>query len=254
MQAATTHSVVLGMRFSVRAMTARDELILKTMVQALNKRFQSQGKTSWTYTAANDNADLHIIGDSLLPKTPLETPSASVKSVLMVVHTPHAKHPYVLLPLRADELSIELEKLASSASLPTNLKKPGIIAPLPSATTRAHSVLAQSAEPIVLGDLDVVRLTQWPPMALLKSPNCMKIATVMNGRAINIKNIQTRTGVAAAECQQFFAALQAAGILQIQPGTSRPILQPISAATGQMAVNVKPPAGLLSRIRLRLGL
>ena len=276
MQAASIHPVGFNLRFSVQSMAARDELILKTMVQALNRRFESQGKVRWTYAAANTAVDLQIIGDSLLPKTPRDLQIASAKSVLRVVHAPSAKHPYVLLPLRADELAIELEKLGSLATTPPELKKSNALPTLPTIPTLPPSVekpFGDGPSPVRfstnanaarepaqfvptqltnLGELDVVRLKQWPPMALLINQNRMKLATVMNGRAMSIKTIQSRTGVAAPECQQFLAVLQAAGYLQIQVGI--PLGLSTSSALSQVIAISKPPSGLLSRIRLRLGL
>jgi hypothetical protein len=91
-----------------------------------------------------------------------------------------------------------------------------------------------------------MRLLRWPPADLVSSAQRMRLATVMTGKVMSLDEVQHRTGAPLEVCTLFIQELVARGC--VVPAS------PAVPATGTATPHRPSQAGLLARIRSRLGL
>lgn len=235
--------------FSVEGLSARDELLVKSLVRLLGHRTLQQ----WVFQANPAEAALHILDAEAVPAQgglPARAP------VLLVGRTDPGRGPFLRLPPHADEFERILNQLGTQ-----------ILQVRVQVAAEPESAPAES-QPVGSGSF---RLLRWPPAAMLGIPWRTKLATLMVGQALPIDLLHQRSGVALAECAAFVRELQRAGLLRevVAPGVAVaqapqvPVL--VTAATGSvefvrsLAPSLstipapKAPPGLLARIRARLG-
>jgi len=212
--------------FTLEGFTGREETLFKAFVRLLDHRTLQQ----WVYRPAQP--DLRVVADSVAPDAaPVSASQADPHGPLMLtISVAPGQRPHcVSLPLRADELEAELNSLGQLR-------------------VGAANPAQASAMPAPTGSF---RLLRWPPAELLGSPERVQFATLMVSKPFSLAGVQQRSGLAPAACAQFFAELQDARLLVAMP-SGAPELQSASAETASRAAVA--PAGLLARIRSRLGL
>lgn len=168
--------------------------------------------------------------------------------------------------MRPDALERELNRLGSLATTQR------------ADTTQANTTQANSAQ-LLTGMLlsqtqplqtptGAMRLKQWPSSHLLSGPGRMRLATLLTGQPMDVDELARRSKLERRLCQMFVNDLQRAGLLhypapvQPAPTMGSPTTQPSPASPSmpqevRTAIVAKPAlasAGLLDRIRMRLGI
>ena len=227
--------------YSTHLLTARDDMLLKNLVRLVDHKSQHV----WVHTT--NQASLNIIGDAIVSKTDAQLPPQAAKATLMVVHGPHRSQPFVLLPIHAQELVDALDKIGTKLAAASTVSKASQTDALPNLPTAPQSSAYQ------------YRLTSWPSRELIKTPNRIKLATIMIGGYHSVDKLQLRSGLNADDCAVFLQEMQAAGlVMQLEP--AGPVAASSAAAThapsgaGVTKPKIQLQSGLLARIRLRLGL
>jgi hypothetical protein len=237
-------------RFSVEGLSARDELLFKSLVRLLDNRTPQQ----WSYST--EQPQLRVVEEDFLPqirKNLLSEVSVDRFSVLVIGHTQQEHLHFLHLPLHANELEVMLNKLGPQLA----------------------SFDAAPADPVLpdtsLGNEDAFVLLRWPPVALMGTPARIKLATLMCGKPMTGLLLQKRSGSSAQECADFMDTLLHAQLLErvgagapvagVQQNASATPPQPslaklptLAERTTATAANSKVSIGLLARIRNRLGL
>ncbi len=208
------------MTFSVEGLAAREELLVKSFVRLLKHRTIHD----WFYQA--QPADLRMVADGVLSKN-LAVLSGEQQQALVLGATPSQRPNYLCLPLRADELLAELNRLG------------GLIA-------AARPALTDTPD----WSRETIRLLRWPPAALVATPQRMRLATLLTGKPLTLAQLQLRSGQSLVPCTQFLDDLHRAGLLdRPQQNVGKAAVVPV--ATAKLAI---APLGLLARIRSRLGI
>lgn len=215
----------LTLGFSLAGLSARDETLFKSFIRLIDHRLPHR------WVCQPQNADAGIVGDEYKPASPGTTSATVARSVpMLTLTTLRPSGPGVLaLPLHAEELEQALNQLA-------------------------RHVLARRASAHFDTSIDTqhaMRLLRWPPAQLLDSPLRIRLATLLSGKPASVDMLQLRSGASEEACVRFFSDLTRAGLLQ--PDMSAPRAPVAQAPTvGQAARAVH--SGLLSRIRMRLGI
>ncbi len=110
-------------------------------------------------------------------------------------------------------------------------------------------VLARRAPVVASVPAEALRLRRWPPADLLRTPDRMRLATLMTGRVLSLADLQRHSGQPQSACEAFIADLLRAGALDAV-GAAQPMQ---SARPAAASAQPRVQAGLLSRIRNRLG-
>ena len=164
------------------------------------------------------------------------TASPAVQQVLMLGVGNVQRQSYLRLPLHANELEAELNRLGT------------LIAPVKKV---ASTVPLETSEGVPM------RMLRWPPATLLTTASHMRLATLMVGRPLALHELQHRSGESLAECIAFFNSLKHLDLLVPAATASSSTLArmeiEISKAPSQVMKSPTQP-GLLMRIRMRLGL
>ncbi len=220
--------------FSLHSLPAREELIFKSVVRLLSHKTHQL----WLYYPyyGTVRADLLVVAEGSIPRTSASHHGA-LQHVLTLGASGRSRDFYLRLPLRADELEAELNRLGGliQASITTS---------------------NQPAAPAQPQELDVAfRLLRWPPAALLVTRERMRLATLMTGRAVTVISLQKLSGANLQTCSEFVDELRRAGLMRDL--TSQPARE-LEVATPPVSNTVPAQAGgqsgLLARIRQRLGI
>ena len=169
--------------YRLDGLTDRDVLVFKSMVRLLGHRTQHE----WVYSPLS--TELSVVADGL--------PAAQVASVMaqqiltLGVHNVH-RHSYLRLPVHANELEAELNRLGL------------MIAPAPKAAP------ALSAEPT---ETRPMRMLRWPPASQLTTLSRVRLATLMSGKPMTIYELQQRSKENLAVCTAFFKDLKQMDLL-----------------------------------------
>lgn len=249
MDSHTPHKTEL--RFSVAGLPAREELLFKSMVRLLSHRTVQ----IWLYSPEAAQLLVCSEGHALQSQVPY---------VLTLGVAAAVREAYLMLPLRADELERELNRLGA------------LIAH--SGQSRLAHTPQTTAAPIERSAANTAwRMTRWPPAQILAAPGRMHLATLMTGKPATLAWLQQHSGQTLANCQAFIDELQQASLLTphapaghsgANQSTSRPAAlhansapAPVPADTAAglssspVALNsMHANPGLLARIRSRLGL
>ena len=222
-----SHEVAMtrpSLTFSVEGLSVRDELLVKTFVRLLVTRTEHE----WLYQA--QPADLRMVAEGVLSKN-LVAHSGDQQQALVLGALPSARANYLCMPLRADELLQELNRVGA---------------------------MITAARPMVASDptdwnKEPARLLRWPPTSLINTPARMRLATLLTGKPQTLAMLQLRSGQPLADCRVFLSDLERTGLLK---GVLAPA-SPSSHAAQAPAKTDSPvvaPSGLLARIRNRLGI
>ena len=256
-----------SLSFNVEGLSARDEVLVKSLIRLLGHRTHQQ----WTFQADPAQAALHLRDADTAPAT---VALHSAVPVLVVGRTDPGQGAFLRLPPHADEFEQLLNRLGTQ------------ILQAQALATRAQVERAEPAPPSVpvpqpLSD-GSFRLVRWPPAALLGEPWRTKLATLMVGQALPLDVLHQRSGVTLADCTAFVRELQQAGLVReavaASPTAGRASARALAAAPAAApgvggagaAVSIangpallpipsslptppKAQPGLLARIRARLG-
>ena len=254
-----------SLSFSVEGLSARDELLVKSLVRLLGHRTHQQ----WNFQSDPAQAALHLCDADIAAATAAVALQSAVP-VLVVGRTDPGQGPFLRLPPHADEFEQLLNRLGAQI-----LQAHATTTPVQAERTEPASAIVPAPEP--LNDRSF-RLVRWPPAALLGAPWRTKLATLMVGQALPLDVLHQRSGVALADCTGFVRELQQAGLVREAGAAGSPTAgqtpalalataftaAPVVAATANGADLLSIPfplptppkaqPGLLARIRARLGL
>lgn len=220
--------------FSLHSLPAREEFIFKSIVRLLSHKSHQL----WLYCPyyGGVRADLLVVAEGSIPRTSASDHGA-LQQVLTLGASGRSRDFYLRLPLRADELEAELNRLGD----------------LIQASITASSQTAAPAQP---QELDIAfRLLRWPPVALLATRERMRLATLMTGRAVTVSSLQKLSGAGLQTCSDFVDELRRAGLMQdLASQSTRGGDLAIPSASKPAAARAAGQSGLLARIRQRLGI
>ena len=225
---------VTPLRYSIKGLEPRDEILLKSLIRLLSHRTEHQ------WLGATEQAHLEITGSSANPACGLHEDNAQQPTRLIMAHDapPEAQH-FLRLPLHVNELELKLNQLGRLI-----VKTPAFLRNATPPTRQA------TAATLVI----TYRLHRWPHAFLLTSSDRLKLATLLTVRALSLAALQERSGQTQQACEVFVNDLQNAGFLQ-PPTVLSPARQTLTqAAVAPVQQRVTVPMGLLARIRQRLGL
>ena len=214
--------------YSLEGLPDREVLVFKSMVRLLGHRTHCQ----WVYSPFS--TELRVMADGL--PTASSTQSPLVQQVLTLGAGNVQRQSYLRLPLHANELEDELNRLGV------------LIAPVMKASTTLTFEFDEATP---------MRMLRWPPAGLLTTTTHMRLATLMAGKPLTLLELQQRSGVNMASCMAFFNGLRHLDLLVPATGLSLPTAAAMQAAASKMhpqIVTNPVQASLFTRIRMRLGL
>lgn len=213
--------------YSLSGLPDREVLVFKSMVRLLGHRTHCQ----WVYLA--HSTELHVVAEGL-PASLEQAPLAQQTLVLGAGN--FQRQSYLRLPLHANELEAELNRLGA------------LINP-------ANTVAAPA--PLETAEDGPMRMLRWPPATLLTSVSYIRLATLMASKPLTLRELHHRSGESMAMCMAFFNGLKQHELLVPATAASLPAAAHMQQATPKVLLQTtKSPvqAGLLARIRMRLGL
>lgn len=229
--------------FSIEGLSAREELLLKSLVRLLSFKTQQH----WLYSA--DSLHLRVQADSYKAQ-----PGASIckaQQVLILGIAAMPRQGFLCLPLRAHELEVELNRIGALIGHTT-------LAAQPSGALDAPSVLVQISDVAEPLQGSAQKLRQWPPPHLLAQPGRVRLATLLTGRPLTLEQLQRISGHSLLDCKNFLADLAQAKLLtggvQAQAQAHIPAAQHTQQVASSSAHAPPSAPSLFARIRLRLGL
>ncbi|WP_296909180.1 hypothetical protein [Polaromonas sp.] len=232
--------------FCIQGMPSREQMVFKSFVRLLDHCVNHQ----WLYYPENDaqRTDIVVIQHG---HTPVPRLASERQQIVLTVGTHVSTEAFFLQwPVRAFELENELNRLGDLV-----------------ATRRVRLAAAASEAADALVDAITtsgpkIRLHQWPPSTLLTVPGRLRLATLLSARAMDVCELQRRSRLPAAVCEDFVADMQRARL--ISSASSCVVQLPVGPKTTEpsaVARSAKPqaerpfvPLGLLDRIRIKLGL
>ncbi|MCW5649378.1 MAG: hypothetical protein KIS62_06525 [Ramlibacter sp.] len=201
--------------YSLHGLSEREMTLFKSFVRLLDHL------THQRWTCNQIDAQLRVVREGAA-----SPPPAKDRPVLVLCSgtptTPHA----ISYPIHADALERELNLLGDLIAL--------------------HAPAAPRSTP-AWSRQDLVHLSRWPTPELLNSRDRIRLATLMTGRPLTLRDIHERSGVEEDSCFEFVTVLANSGML---------VRESSGLAPRQVSANhaAAIQAGLLSRIRSRLGL
>ena len=214
--------------YSLEGLPDREVLVFKSMVRLLGHRTHCQ----WVYSPFS--TELRVMADGL--PTASSTQSPLVQQVLTLGAGNVQRQSYLRLPLHANELEDELNRLGV------------LIAPVMKASTTLTFEFDEATP---------MRMLRWPPAGLLTTTTHMRLATLMAGKPSTLRELQQRSGENLAACTAFFNGLRRLDLLVPATAALPPALAHMQPAALKMLPQIMkspPQPGLLMRIRMRLGL
>jgi hypothetical protein len=211
--------------FATEGLTAREELLLKSLIRLLDHRTHQQ----WDYTA--HLADIWLVAQGCkVPQTAFS----------------RDKQPKVLTFSPTTEVSAQAQ-----------LARPFNANQIEAALNHIGAILAAQ----VVGHtqstmVETYRLIRWPTALVQGNPKHIMIASVLLGKPMSLQEITKQSGSTQNECLQFINALKIEQLVtvkqnyleQLSPGTSPAIHHLYHMAHPQ------PLPSLFARIRSRLTL
>lgn len=212
-----------SLTFSLHGLSTHDETLFKSFVRLLAHRTRQQ----WTFTPSSTATAADVC---VTAQATAHTITQGQKA--LIVGTAHRGEPYfVSFPFHADALEQVLNNLGENITADKR-------APL--GATTAISLNTQ------------FRLLRWPSADLLATPSRMRLATMMTGRWTTLASLQERSSIPPDVCRQFVSDLVRADLLTETQAAAPSPASHQAAATRTPVTQVE--AGLISRIRSRLGL
>lgn len=196
-------------RFRTLGFSERDALVVRSMVRLL------AGRTRDRWLAVDlDPVHLVVVPVGFAGELPAGAAAMNVA-----------------LPLRADDLWSQLDRVSGQLALDEGMLRPSRAGP------------GGEPVPVAAGPGRRLQLLRWPPDALLGSDlRYLRLATMLGARPFAIDELAAKSNIPLATCHAFAAVLHANGVAQwlIDPD------DPHGPGGGN--------AGLISRIRSKLGL
>ncbi len=244
--------------FCVEGLQPREELLVKSLIRLLDHLTHQQ----WRYQPPDGKAHIHLLLAAPGTSDAFAARYGQLPAALLELSYQGENGPgHMLWPLRPDVLEKELNRLGSLATTQR------------ADTTQAGSthlltgMLLSQIQPLQT-PTGAIRLKQWPSSHLLSGPGRMRLATLLTGQPMNVDELVRRSKLERRICQTFVNDLQHAGLLHcatfVQPaptvGSQAAQSLPASPSMPQdvrTAMAAKPvlaSAGLLHRIRMRLGI
>lgn len=222
--------------YCVGGLSARDEMLFKTLVRMLDHLTHQQ----WRYKVPtpSEHVDLLVLAEG-------SKPAASTSphpQVLWLSKEGTRLTGFLPWPLRPEALEAELNRLGGLA-LDRRGPKPGsaLFTGAATGTPTGRSV------PVKL-----MRLKKWPPARFLNGPGRMRLATLLTGNAMSLDELVYRSALPLPLCEAFVVDLQRAGLLIAPAIVFKPAQLHDATQPAQLAK--PPPQGLFAKIRMRLGL
>ena len=240
--------------YSAHALSPRDALVFRTVLRLLKTKL----KHRWEYSEVA--CDLLVAGDNpLAASTSLELYQSLAGITVLVGVTPRGRENYLCLPILPADVQSMLDALGDKLRA---MSRENSAAPVLHFNAAVTARVAPDSAPSDLSHLGLVgqrfKLKRWPPQQTLGTPSRLKMATAILAVPISLDALAQRSGSKPSECLVFLSDIQKAGLLVMSKddSSSKPSL---SAQTAQLPVKSAAPAqpvkaGLLSRIRSRLGL
>ncbi|MBP8018809.1 MAG: hypothetical protein KAY82_02110 [Hylemonella sp.] len=204
--------------FSFHGLSDREMTLFKSFIRLVDHLVHQH----WTF--AQGTGQVRVVSPSFFASLGQE------QGALLVLGTgaTSAQHA-ISLPIHANDLERELNLLGNVIAV-------------------AGPSTAHATAPVVLAT-DLMHLTRWPTPALLNTNTRerIRLATLMTGRPLTLREIQERSGVPEDSCFEFVNELIQAGLVTREAGSA--VVRQVSA-TATAAIQT----GLLARIRSRLGL
>ena len=126
--------------------------------------------------------------------------------------------------------------------------------PIPSAVTYAVAQPLGEVTPALLPSLlpgARCRLRRWPPSAVLQAHHHHRtLASFLSSRHLDLDELARLSNVERTLCEEFAVTLVTLGVLDVQPASA---FTPLRSAAAPIAAS-PAPAGLVTRLRRRLGL
>ena len=239
------------LRFSVEGLSPRDELLLKSLVRILDHRTEY----SWQCISERigEQVDLRVVSERSVVNIEPRL-AANFQAVLIITSAQPAEVGVLALPLRADLLEQELNRqgrliCGKQDQLPDHAA--------PSIPSPALSIVQPGFEPVRILNTSPLRLNRWPPIALLNSSAKLKMATLLSGKPITVAQLADRANQTLSLCNDFIAELRRANLVveDLVPVTAMRInLHSEESEENKSPEIMNATRGLLSRIRVRLGL
>ena len=255
--------------FSVEGFAAREELLLKGYIRLLDYLTEHQ----WQYHEPSTmrRVDLLIASAQIQPTRFLQAGDRAQPVLQLGGDDTRQSAFFLTWPLKPNELEKQLNRLGRLICSGASVQTQGAASHLNTASARpgVARIDESTAEVTPADTAQLYSLRQWPKPMLLAEPGRMRLATLISGRGMSLDEIVLRSALPASVCERFLADMQTAGLLapqaqpaqpdpdlsRIVPTAKKPRLEPqherqFTLAT--VAAFVQP--GLLSRIRMRLGI
>lgn len=237
----------MPLSFSIDGLQAREELLFKSLVRLLSHRTLH----NWAYCQPmlSSNVNLKVIAEGIkLPSFALD----AAQQVLTLGSQSTLRPFYLTLPLRADDLEKELNRIG------TLITQKNAVLPITIAPNYLQSNLPNQLNDIASDPHVLMRLLRWPPTHLLGGLGRIRIATLMTGQPMTLNMLEARSGQTSQNCADFISDLKNAGLVVMVESNS--VAPPERFNTGADGTEKtahapnQPAANLLARIRNRLGL
>jgi hypothetical protein len=212
--------------YCLEGLPDREVLVFKSMVRLLGHRTAC----AWVYSPLS--TELRVVADGL-PATALH--SALAQQVLTLGAGNVKRQSYLRLPLHANELEAELNRLGALIA-PTN-------------KTAAAALVADAAKPM--------RMLRWPPATVLTTTTRVRLATLMAGKPLAVGELQQRSKENLAVCTAFFDDLRQLNLLipaVTLPAATTTHAESTDQRDPQQTKKIPVQPSLFERIRMRLGL
>ena len=205
--------------YSLHGLCDREMTLFKSFVRLIDHL------THQHWTCTQGEGQLRVVGAAVVGEF-----MASAVPVLVIGTAAPSSFHAIALPIHANDLERELNALGDLIE---------VRVPVASvATTPGTNTIKPN---------DRVLLTRWPTPKLLTTRDRIRLATLMTGRPLTLRDIHTRSGVPEGLCSEFITELARTGMLKCEHSDTPPrTTTPPSTTVIQ--------GGLLTRIRLRLGL
>jgi hypothetical protein len=227
--------------FAVEGLSAREELLLKSMIRLLDHRT----KHAWSYDT--DSADLWIVDQ--VTNVPGQAKQRRLQPKIVILNTLQSAESVsspssgaVALRLNAKILEETLNQAGDSLI--------GLVQ-----IEHDVSKVAVASPSLSVSNLESYRLSRWPTSHMLVNPTHIRIAALLVGTPLTITQIADKSGKDLAMCQVFIDQLKQAGLLMVSQPTAQENLlrEHLELASASNVAPVKP-LSIFARIRNRLAL
>jgi hypothetical protein len=223
--------------YSLEGLSAREEMLFKSLVRLLDHlTFQK-----WEHrpASADYRVDLLVVAE-WYPPTIFQHAHTVGQSILSIGKGAERDF-YLSWPVQPLRLQAELNRIGSFAIMQQRLDPQAPTVPI-------QSGIDGESE-------DVFRLQQWPPSKYLAGVGCVRLATLLTGTGMTIKQLQHRSALSLSVCRSFVLDLRQGQLLTItaaEPPARVPEPHQLLNLPSSAVAFAKP--GLFAQIRAGLGI